>query len=283
MDELKKKLLEDIEKTGFPSELKAARVFADRGHTLAQNEHYIDYDENKGREIDLSALTSATSVGDDGVLYTVLSFLFAEVKQSKSKPWVVFTSEALWSDFTERTIMAAPTFKGRYDLTREDLFRSHPAKSKPRIGRTAYQAFRRSENIEPHTWVLGALKATKYLIVRAGREVGEGSCRRDNRRQEDFNFVALVVGMPLVILDGTLFEAHLVGEEIELDRQEHIVYSCHYHSRAYPDERKLVDIVTLDYLPKYIDEYEAWLQRMADFMRDHPQIVPEKVDLRESL
>jgi hypothetical protein len=35
MDELKKKLLEDIEKTGFPSELKAARVFAEYGHTVA--------------------------------------------------------------------------------------------------------------------------------------------------------------------------------------------------------------------------------------------------------
>jgi hypothetical protein len=103
MSELTNKLLEDIEKTGFPSELKVARAFLANGLQVGQNEHYIDYDDNKGREIDISGVQLAmSSVGE--IRYAALELIYAEVKRSLSKPWVIFTSEALWSDFTERCL-----------------------------------------------------------------------------------------------------------------------------------------------------------------------------------
>jgi hypothetical protein len=222
----------------------------------------------------------AAGASADNVSYTALSFVFAEVKRSKAKPWVVFTSEALWTDFTEESILHAATCQDRYRLTRKDLFGSHPAKSKPRIGRTAYQAFRGGENVDPHVWVLGVIKASRYLQVRAGRIKAEKY--RDGEGRHSREFVGLSLVTPLVILDGLLYEAYLAGDEIEISAQEHLVYSCHYGSRSYPDMPHPVYIVTLDYLHQYLDEHQAWLKRMADFMRHHPKVLPKRVDLRES-
>ena len=278
MSELTNKLLEDIEKTGFPSELKVARTFLANGLQVGQNEHYIDYDDNKGREIDISGVQLGMSSAGE-TKYAVFDLIYAEVKRSLSKPWVIFTSEALWSDLTERCLSYGTTFHKRYTLTRQELFATHPAKRHARIGRTAYQAFRNKENIEPHIWVLGAVKASVYKRNAYARgEIPDPM--GDPAAESDLpGFLSLTLTTPLVVLDGQLYEAYLSkAGPMQLQEQAHIVYSCHYGSPAYRERRYLVDIVTLDNLEGYLVERRAWLQRMADFMRDHPQIVSRVED-----
>jgi hypothetical protein len=129
-------------------------------------------------------------------------------------------------------------------------------------------------------WILGTLKATAYLKVRAGghTRATKADIRQAAQDDDRKKFAILSVATPLVIFDGLLYEAYIEGDRIEINPAEHLVYSCHYVSGAYQGHRSLVDVVTLEYLPEYIDEHRDWLQRMADYMRYHPQIVPKGAD-----
>lgn len=49
-------IIEEIEKTGFPLELRVSKLLQDKGYYVANNLYFVDRDEGKGREIDARAL-----------------------------------------------------------------------------------------------------------------------------------------------------------------------------------------------------------------------------------
>ena len=55
MDELKKKILKDIEKTGFVTELKAVSLLIENDWVTEHSSTYEDKDNNISREIDIVA------------------------------------------------------------------------------------------------------------------------------------------------------------------------------------------------------------------------------------
>lgn len=90
-DALKKSLRSDIAKTGYVSEMIAAGIFGKAGWQVYDHLYFLDKEENKGREIDLSAIYTHTEINLKRSL-TVKVGLSVEVKKAASKPWVVFTS-----------------------------------------------------------------------------------------------------------------------------------------------------------------------------------------------
>ncbi len=111
MDDLEKKILDDIQKTGFASELRVISALLEQGWNTDHGETYEDKDENKSREIDITASKPAY---DPQVAFRFNFTLVIEVKRSE-QPWIVFT--------TDRKMKAAGwriMHKSRNDRKQED-------------------------------------------------------------------------------------------------------------------------------------------------------------------
>jgi hypothetical protein len=52
LNDLHNKILAEIDKTGFPLELRLSKYLNDEGYLVANNIYYVDFDEGKGRELD---------------------------------------------------------------------------------------------------------------------------------------------------------------------------------------------------------------------------------------
>src|SRR5688572_6277433 len=91
-DDFLKKLVLDLNNSGFASEMAAIQIFLKNDWNCSGSANYFDKDEQKTREIDLIAYHSqrTTKVGKNSDR-TIASFFFvvAEVKKTE-KPWVVF-------------------------------------------------------------------------------------------------------------------------------------------------------------------------------------------------
>lgn len=80
-DDLKAKLLKNLEETGYPLELQVGGILSKYGWRVDHNSYYIDEDEQKGREIDIIAITNTYS---QEYKVTVWNNLICEVKKAKN-------------------------------------------------------------------------------------------------------------------------------------------------------------------------------------------------------
>ena len=119
----------------------AAGIFGKAGWQVYDHLYFLDKEENKGREIDLSAIYSHTESNLKKSL-TVKVGLSVEVKKAASKPWVVFTSplnapvetiENLFDTSLIRLHIQEIWFKGLYGTRRShnssgsDVFHISPS------------------------------------------------------------------------------------------------------------------------------------------------------------
>lgn len=89
----KQKILDWLEKTGFPLEMEAASAFRMAGFDVRQSFTYPDPEIGKGREIDVLA------EDPDPFLLGIIEISFViECKASKN-PWVVLTSEDAFANY----------------------------------------------------------------------------------------------------------------------------------------------------------------------------------------
>lgn len=88
-DELFKRLKADLEKSGMGSEMVARQTFHQREWSANGGAGFLDRDEGKSREIDISATrVEQHYAGQTPCIHTEFKIL-ADVKKSE-KPWVVF-------------------------------------------------------------------------------------------------------------------------------------------------------------------------------------------------
>ncbi len=88
-EELREKLIKDLEKSGFGSEMRALKIFQDFNWRTQSNTWYFDRDEQKTREIDISAYRSISYSLNGKACLGIIFQIFAEVKKTE-KPWIVF-------------------------------------------------------------------------------------------------------------------------------------------------------------------------------------------------
>lgn len=90
MDEsLYKKLVEDLQKSSFGSEMRAIQTFIDCDWSCTAGSTYEDPVTREQREINISAVLLLNNRNDNGTQLGAWTFIVAEVKKSE-KPWVVF-------------------------------------------------------------------------------------------------------------------------------------------------------------------------------------------------
>ena len=81
------KIIKDIEKSGFLTELKVGQKLSSKNWKVSFGETYLDYDEKKSREIDIQAYKVKNN---KDVNFQLVFTVFIEVKYEPKNPWVVF-------------------------------------------------------------------------------------------------------------------------------------------------------------------------------------------------
>ena len=261
---LEERLLEDINKSGFPLELRVSHELLTRGYFVEHNVYYVDKDEKKGREIEISALRNSQSHPREKEPTWVRVRLLVDCKKAQAdKPWVIFTSPVTHYESYARTIMQAGLHEP--EKLEADSIASvtahHPYWLMPRRGRSYYEGFKGPDtggspnNI--HKGVMSVIKAT--------------IARMDEDRGHPF-----VMYQPLIILEGRLFEAFLDDKrQIALVKQPWIPLSFSYRSPAYDNRRFTVLFVEEANLPDLLRRFDDTLQAWALLFDQNPRLLKQ--------
>lgn len=246
------KIIELAETGGFGTELKVAWILRAADWSVNQNVYYIDKDEKKGRELDISAWRGFQHIESQPAVTCGIQ-LCVEVKRTR-EPFIFFTDPpgrfetgggyglCRWTHNMDRFVMSYG-----------DIEAVRPLRKPTRLGRT-YSALKEGKAQQIQSGVLSAVKAAIHFKETCEERYSDGS--RD-----------IVFFMPIMVVDGELHECFL-DEHGELTTQqvEEIVYRQNYLSEHYGSVSHHVYVMTLAAFEKRIAEFGVWGQHMADVM-----------------
>jgi hypothetical protein len=184
-----------LEKQGYPFEMFVAKAFLDEGLDIVSAEYFIDKDSGEYREIDLHSYFQWTS---KKICYSIRFII--ECKVSKEKPWVICRTdpeadgdymlihchgdklgdELLAKYNFDEELMGLPIISKKHNAG-NTLVEIHEEKGKPSMAYAALQKV--SKALYSHI-------ADRPYTHSAGRDLCE-------------------IYIPVIALDGNLFEAHL--------------------------------------------------------------------------
>lgn len=255
MEDLINNIIKDINKTGYPTEMKVVNMFQKRKWNCSENQYFIDQDENKGREIDLKAHTN--NYYEESGPICCWSMLSVEIKKSE-KPWVIFTTNRRDTDTGGYGLLNHRNNINSSNLSYKDIMRKYPGKS-TRIGRNEYVALAKDGHPQIYNAILSAVKSA----------IEDHRLAEDHKEAYSDSSFDIVFYTPVVVLSGKLFQAYLNPDNvIEISPSNHIVYNLNYSSPSYNRKSYLVDIVTVEGLENYIRSHESWLQNLNHKIRN---------------
>jgi len=267
-------LRQDISKTGYVSEMVVARIFGGAGWQVYDHLYFLDKEENKGREIDLTAIYASTKKNPKKSL-TVKVGLSVEVKKAASKPWVVFTSPLNPPLETIENLFDTSLIRLHIqEIWFPTLYENHPISKCKGFGRVSYQSFRgqqEGDNTVPKRGLSRSSITPNFaafvLSFKAAFEIRDFFRLGNNQPLRDANNVrSYEVGIVhgLIVVDGKLYDAAVQDNgSFDITDVAHIPYVFSYNSKEYGARRLLIDIVTVNHLARYLQIYEAWIKKRA--------------------
>lgn len=254
----REKVIQAVEQTGFPLELRTTDILSQRGYYVANSLYYVDKDEEKGREIDLRALLNRNATVE-GNYYFVRHCLLIECKRYKKRPWVIFSnSQNIYDGFLNQLdVRGIPNDKITREMS-EAVAPTHPLFNIQRIGRGYTELFSDDQTSSAASSIYGALTTvTKATIATRERSFGSGSG-------------SICFYYPIVVLDGTLWSSFLHEGRIDAAETDSAVVRFSYESPNYPNQGFRIAIVTESGLPEYLNKLERSLDLMSEYIFGNP-------------
>lgn len=240
---LSRKIVNDLKKVGFPTEV-AVSSFLDRvGWTVYNGALFEDLDENKPREIDVHAVNVNNSLADKikvkiepGNENKLISHLVIEVKRS-DKPWVFFDNGRIrWPWISPPRNFKSEKERFHYflinDLKKYGLKKYRYMKDK--LHKSYHVAL--SSPSQPSMIYEALVKVSKALVYFKSH-YGTGT-------------YVLHLFIPIVVLDGSLWSASLDNKEnVRLKEVDYLLVT-HSELLEYKklrmkfEEEQIVEIIT---------------------------------------
>ncbi len=238
MDDLDSRVLQWLNKTGFPLEMEAAASFREAGFDVGQSSSFHDPELGKSREIDVLA--------EDCDPFSLTEIYFSVECKCTKKPWVVLTARSherlvgISSYCVQSEQIRRLSFdKGFYD----------PGKFVPYIERkTLYgyslrQAFGEKNEMDPaYGAAMSAIKSCSNL--------------KSSHAQFMFAF-------PVIVIDTPLFECIRTSEDGELKVRQVQASEFSFSANLPNLVSSRINVVTRDALP----QFTSWARGMATQLR----------------
>lgn len=269
-DSLKKSILKELAKTGYPTEILAARELQSDDWGIIHNPAYIDERDHASREYDIRAFKRWEVQSATTEFYIGVSLL-VECKKSE-KPWVFFTTPE--SDFLHRQGEYIKGCSGQKRIIRskhyseayvadDELAEFHHYFQSGHLARSYHEPFKGKERGDYSPMIFDAImscvKATLFHL--SGRGFDK----------------SLSLYYPVIIFDGNLFSADVRStEDIELQEVPYLPLEFNYSlsnqmRRGSPweaQERFIIDIVHFSHLRKYLEMQENSHRLMTDILAE---------------
>lgn len=245
---LLEKIRKDIQKSGFPLEIEVTSILTKDGWGVVVHDYYIDEEESKPREMDVSAYKRFEASKDKRTSnYDVLRVsLVVECKKS-DKPWVFYmTKKGGEFDFPTHLVkvLGKPSISHNRSFSEMWMKRTHyflPTDQEKAV--IPYEPFKgRNDRQLIFESTMQVVKATAYRMKEGRRQV-ESELRK-----------TLYLMYPIIVFDGNLF-AYTSAQELKAS--EYLQYLANYRfaDRNMADlvgNMFLIDVVRKDYLPAYL-------------------------------
>ena len=266
--ELEKNLIEDLEISGFPSELKAIKTFLSCGWSCTGFANYIDLDEEQIRAVDLRAFNRKVENLPNDMEVGVEFIIDAEVKKSE-KPWIIFkeNNERAFDDYINNLTHfhnLKPPFRIKKAMGKHSLYLSLGWR-----GYGIYESFKKpNAPSRSYTALIKVCKSAEHTLNTYSTGYKEFE-ELSKKSEEPLNEHILLLVKPIIILDGMLVTASLsdIGK-ISLEEVRFAPLEFFYQSKNCRKGIYLVDLVTLNSLREYIELYanrqQAILERIKE-------------------
>jgi hypothetical protein len=255
-EELHKKLIEDLGKSGFGSEMQAIKIFIDKGWRCSGGYYYFDEDEGKNKETDLVAGKGIHEKLDNGMDIDINYHIVAEVKKSE-KPWVVFKKSFVHEKLESTDAWNNLIYQHNLPWERYNIVAALSENSLLKIlkwkGYSIHESFKKPD--APSRWYSAFISVCKA----AESELATHSTYTKIRE-----WYGLLLVKPIVILDGTLVSASLTDDgDVLLEEIKFAPFEFFHKSKNSTKDRYRVDVVKLDYLAEYIELSDARLKSIS--------------------
>ncbi|MBI5383247.1 MAG: hypothetical protein HZA90_01025 [Verrucomicrobia bacterium] len=266
-DELKNKLLQDLEKSGFASEMQTMRTIRRAGWHCSGAGTYFDRDACKTRTIDVEAYSLARDweVGDGGVEFEY--HLFIEVKKAE-RPWIVFRQKEQYENSGDA--WHNPYFSHNEALSLGKLVPAlHKYSIRKDLGWLGYgvhEAFKEPQ--DTGRWYAAAVTACKaaYDYVR----IDSFKFLEKSENKQTF----LAITQPVVVLDGPLISAEIAEDQtVALEDVPFAPFEFEFSTACYEASNYRIDLVRITSLEAYLNvlkqRVEAIFTQLHDAKRLH--------------
>ncbi len=266
-DSVQSKILQELKKTGFPTEVICADIMQKCGWGVLHNPSYWDDSEKVSREFDIRAYKNWKYITPGGN-YFLAVYLIVECKKSE-KPWVFFSSPETFSTRLSQFIKTSDSFiftnssHSESQISDAILLETHHYFKNPKLARTFYEPFKGQEKSDMsqmiYSAIMSSVKATLF--------------HSQDRRSDEYTFIYY----PMIIFNGNMYDAQVKSlNDIELVPSEHIRLSFNYmlpksskHSTIWEQqERFIIDVVHYGYLEKFLGIVEKEHIKMADHIQN---------------
>lgn len=244
---LDQKVLEWLEKQGYPLEMAVAKAFQDAGMHVDQSVYYRDPETDTPREIDVVAGWEDGEFAD----YFMFSCQFCiECKKSKY-PWVVFSATSrVQSNLFFRSWICSRIGKDVQAYLPAQAGSDHPFyKWGRQFGTGVTTALRpgdQSNSDAPYKALMGATKAAFAFAEQSDSRKWEG------RAQPSGRVLFGAMAQPVVVLDGKLLEARLdESGEIKVNEVDESIVLFRYPFSTDTANGVAVRIITIEKLDDF--------------------------------
>lgn len=243
-NQLLSKVKAEIEKTGFPLEMRVAKLLLKRGYVVRQSIYYLDENEGKPREMDIMAHHNSTFVNDFKETVYVRNYLVIECKKNNDKPWVFLSSEKNEGDPNLKNIFLYPFKPSLVPLFQESIItigHSHPYVFNRLLGRSYFEAFKSGN--EANEMIFKAVSSVTKATIYFDKDKG--------------NMHNICFYYPVIVVSGELFEATLNDENDVNVKQVDSVLLSYHHKSANEERNFLIQVIKEKTLEKYLNELES--------------------------
>lgn len=264
--ELQQKVIEDLERSGFGSEMRAAKVLLEAGWTVLSGANFFDRDRKRTREYDINGTLDVSRPGENDLLVEAGIRLIAEVKKS-TKPWVVFKTPNL-RRLQVSVMRSKPLFGDNAPPKTYSAMRSMSDPLRERLGWLGYGIHESFKNPTARSrWYSAFVKTYKaagyeYELDENTRIAFETSKRYDPEQPTIIRFYR-----PVILLDGILFSAELdPNGETLLTEIDAASFDHQFRSPTADFGIFRVDVVTLAALNRYLQDWRNHVIQLADLL-----------------
>lgn len=261
---LRKRVAEWLSGEGYPLEFRVAEKFREARFQVRQGQYVRDPETHLPREIDVLASRTRSRNRHLARVYNVV-----ECKYSRHKPWVVFTGPSRISPAAciAQTIATDAGHAALWALAGDEGLQNLDVFSSPeRPGFGGREAF--SKNVDVFYNSMQSVVSLSYLLTQSYDKPPRYPSEALKRA---------VVAFPVIVLDGTLFEAWFNRDSDELEVRERDRIRLHWRGAERWKMHATVDVVTVHSLSSFTE------RRSADATRVLAKVQGSVHEMRECI